>query len=168
MTRDIAVLLDKQELTELNARWCRAVDRGDLELLLSCYHPDSRDNHGEFAGSGAEFAHNITQNRQTSGGSHHLLGSQLFEVVGDRATGEVYYDFHGVLAGSHRVYKSFGRYLDVYERRDGEWRILERTVVGEWRGEIQAVDTVLHGELGMDRPALHPDDLVYRLVASRV
>src|SRR5262245_17777267 len=48
----VRVLLDKQAIQEVLARYCRGVDRADLELLRSVYHPDAIDNHGTFNGNG--------------------------------------------------------------------------------------------------------------------
>ena len=50
----LRTLLDKQEITELLARYCRAIDRLDEELLRSVYRPDGYDDHMNFAGPVAE------------------------------------------------------------------------------------------------------------------
>ena len=47
-------LLDKQALQEVVRRYCRAVDRSDGELFLSCYHPDAFDDNGPYSGSPAK------------------------------------------------------------------------------------------------------------------
>ena len=52
--RDPAVqaLLDKQEIAECITRLTRGMDRHDVELARSAMHPDARDDHALFIGSG--------------------------------------------------------------------------------------------------------------------
>jgi hypothetical protein len=47
----IRALIDKDEIRDVIYRYCRAVDRCDLELMLSCYRPDARDHHTFFIGN---------------------------------------------------------------------------------------------------------------------
>ena len=54
---DVRELSDRHEIRAVLERYCRAVDRGDLDLLLSVYHPDATDDHGMYSGNGHEFAH---------------------------------------------------------------------------------------------------------------
>ena len=49
-------LADRQAIHDVVVRYCRAVDRMDRELLLTCYHPDAIDHHGIFVGSPEAFA----------------------------------------------------------------------------------------------------------------
>jgi len=48
-------LLDRLAIHDVIVRYCRGVDRGDLELALTCYHPDAVDDHGGFHGSSTDF-----------------------------------------------------------------------------------------------------------------
>lgn len=43
-------LLDEAEIREVMCRGARAIDRLDMELLRSCYHPDAVDDHGVYVG----------------------------------------------------------------------------------------------------------------------
>ena len=135
MTADpIRELLDKQALHELVLRYCRAVDRADEELLLSCYHPDAFDDHGSFRGGPAEFAEHLrggTLNPEIQVGPvQHALTNAVFEVRGDVAYGESYVEVRRTLADG-RLERAMGRYVDRFERRDGEWRIAHRRVLLE-------------------------------------
>ena len=49
-------LESRQVIHDVLMRYCRAVDRLDLELLRSCYHEDSWDDHGHYKGDGHAFA----------------------------------------------------------------------------------------------------------------
>lgn len=127
----LQALLDKQALLELNLRYCRAVDRCDLELLLSCFHPDATDDHGTFKGAPADVFPAILAKMRDMPPAQHILDNALFEVDGDIAWGELYMSVREADAGPGSPPDSFGRNLDRYERRDGEWRIAERRVIIE-------------------------------------
>jgi ketosteroid isomerase-like protein len=128
----IQSLLDKQELTELVTRVSRAVDRCDEELLLSCYHPDAFDDHGTFKGNPKEFLAYLKRGTMipTNGPVQHSLSNLLFEIDGDVAWGEIYVQSRMVNKGG-KVDQGMARYIDRYERRDGDWRIAHRRVILE-------------------------------------
>ena len=127
----LAELCDKQALLELNLRYCRAVDRCDLELLLSCFHPDAVDDHGTFRGSPADVFPAILEKMRGMPPVQHILDNALFEVDGDLAWGELYMSVRTADADAASPPDSFGRNLDRYERRGGEWRIAQRRVIIE-------------------------------------
>ncbi len=52
----LARLLDRQAIEEVLARYCRGVDRCDVDTLASCSHSDGTDDHGTFVGNGQGFA----------------------------------------------------------------------------------------------------------------
>ena len=56
LEQQVQLLMDKWEIEKVLARYCRAIDRTDMELLKSVYHPDGIDNHGVFTGNAMEFA----------------------------------------------------------------------------------------------------------------
>lgn len=138
-------LESRHAIHEVLMRYCRAVDRLDLELLRSCYHEGSWDDHGHYRGDGHEFAEFIVRSlAQRAHHTTHAVANVLIEMDGeepDLARAESY-----ALAHLRRVDASgvewldlfSGRYLDRFERRDGTWRISERVVVHDW-----SVSTVL-------------------------
>jgi hypothetical protein len=148
---------DRQAIEDVVARYCRAIDRLDLDLLKSVYHPDGTDSHGSFEGNAHEFADFILQRmRSTTSYGFHTVTHSLIELDGDRASGETYYvGYHRIPAGRAAVERFFGptyadraeaaatlgdeheyecggRYLDVFTRRDGIWRIQARRITNEW------------------------------------
>ena len=140
-------LLDKQALHELVSRLARAVDRCDKEMILSCYHPDGYDDHGPFKGTPEEFADWVVPASHWAR-YYHFVGAELFEIDGDVAFGDVYvsvyldevtlapyqpgFDPENPPPPTGRMLTMAGRYLDRYERRDGEWRIAKRIAVLDW------------------------------------
>jgi hypothetical protein len=132
----LKAMLDKQQIHDVMMRYCRAVDRVDEELLRSVYHPDAIDNHGLFNGPAADFVPwCINQLRQAYTATQHFIGNELIEIEGDKAWCEFYFvAYHRYeRKGESRHMSAGGRYVDRWERRHGEWRIAERTVVVDWQ-----------------------------------
>jgi hypothetical protein len=126
----IQELSDKQDLHELVARLSRGVDRCDKGLILSCYHPDAYDDHGQIKGTPEVFADSVISHLKGKF-TQHSITNELFEVRGDVAFGEIYVSQQTTGADGELLF-GFGRYIDKYERRNGEWRILLRRVTVEW------------------------------------
>ena len=132
-------LQDKDEIRDVIMRFCRGVDRLDAELIRSCFHPDSYDDHGHFKGTGPEFAAFIVKALPKY--AHHTTHSvanlliELDDNDPDGANSEGY-----VLAylrrrdedGAEWLDVFAGRYVDRFARRKGEWRIARRIVVHDW------------------------------------
>lgn len=130
----LAELCDKQAITELLHRYCRGVDRCDVGLIRSVYHEPSVDDHGYWRGSGHDFATFIV-NRLTAANTAtlHSVTNVLIQLDGDRAVCEAHVYASMVRRDDEAMADFFaGRYLDVLERRDAEWGIVDRTVVVDW------------------------------------
>lgn len=129
-------LVDKQEIHDVLMRYCRGIDRCDEELLLSVYHPDATDNHGQFNGRAADFISWALQSLRRDERTTHFLCNELIEVEGDSAHCESYlFAVHRRKAKDGTATKDLtfgGRYVDRFERRDGAWKIAHRQVVFEW------------------------------------
>jgi hypothetical protein len=70
----------------------------------------------------------------------HSISNSLFAIEGDRAEGEHYaMAFHRSRGPDARELIIWGRYLDHYERRAGEWKFLKRQLVFD-HGTIKPVD----------------------------
>jgi hypothetical protein len=132
MQKSLEEFLQKEAIREQLYRYCRAVDRGDKELMRQVYHPDATDNHGVFEGRASEFVElDVEQVMPGLKITQHLIGNVLIELEGDVARVESY------VFASHRVQQAdglhdivvWGRYLDRFERRAGEWRIAHRQCV---------------------------------------
>ena len=125
-------MLDEHQLRRLVHRYCRAVDRGDVEELRRLYHPDAADNHGGFSsGSAHTFIDQIAATRPYLRSMQHHVTTVEFAIRGEAAEGEVYtIATHTFSAGGRDVDVIVGgRYLDRYEKRSGEWRFTERAIV---------------------------------------
>ncbi|HEY5679016.1 MAG TPA: nuclear transport factor 2 family protein [Pseudomonadales bacterium] len=49
-------LKDRQAIYDCLMRYCRGIDRLDVGILKTAYHPDGTDDHGIFSGNAWEFA----------------------------------------------------------------------------------------------------------------
>jgi ketosteroid isomerase-like protein len=133
MVRDAAVqdLLDKQAIREAVMRYCRGADRCDAELINSAYHPDAIDDHPGGRSVGAAIGPGIASSLQERMQStSHQIGTQLIEVTGDTAACESYSTGAHIMKDGRRL-RTLVRYLDRFERRAGEWKIVHRLVITE-------------------------------------
>jgi ketosteroid isomerase-like protein len=130
--RFISDLADRQAISEVLIRYCRAVDRLDVELLASVYHPDAIDDHGGWVGDALTFVSRakrfMTKHFEAT---QHRLSNVTIELDGDIAHVESYVLATHVLA-DNGIEVGGARYVDRFERREGEWRIAYRTVVMDW------------------------------------
>lgn len=127
----------RQAITDVLYRYARGADRCDLELFKSCYWPDGTDLHWFFNGNAHKFADYVIPLLAEIANSQHSITNPIIDLRGDRAFVECqWYVVHHipVVEGDAERFidqQMEGRYLDVFERRDGVWRILHRQVVVE-------------------------------------
>lgn len=150
----LARLLDEQAIKAVLTRYSRGLDRCDEELLRSCYFRDSTDDHGWFKGTGLEFVKLIIERYRGGPITQHAISNVSIEFDGDRAFVETYVQMR-TLDGDGAQVLGWGRYVDVFERRVGEWRIASRTVVLE--GTPPGFDLAQFAQATQDR-----NDLSYR------
>jgi hypothetical protein len=125
----------KQQITEALMRYCRGVDRGDIDLVMSAFHDGALDDHHGVDEIAAErFPATIAGSVRAIHRSNFHLGNVLIEVDGEVANSESYVVAHLRLQhDDDRVDWTFAvRYVDRFERRAGVWRIARRTVVFDW------------------------------------
>ncbi|MHA0286342.1 nuclear transport factor 2 family protein [Mycobacterium sp. C3-094] len=132
---NLTLMLDEFALQRLVHRYCRAVDRGDADLLRSLYHAGASDRHGGFStGTATDLVAQITAARPYLRAMQHHVTTVNFAIDGDAAEGEVYMlATHTLAAGDHDVDVIVGgRYLDTYEKRSGRWGFTHRMIVTDW------------------------------------
>jgi hypothetical protein len=132
----VTILLNKQAITEVLYRYCRAMDRVDREATLAIWHPDGTCNYsGAAEGSDMLFSDYLTGStkaRQSFANHSHQITNILIEVEGDYAVSEAYFTASlqtMPLAGMVTEHLWRGRYLDRWSRRAGNWAIEHRQVV---------------------------------------
>jgi ketosteroid isomerase-like protein len=128
-------MIDEFALRKLVHAYCRAVDRGDIDLLRDLYHHDAVDAHGGFSeGTADEFLGQLAAGRPYIRSMQHNITTVNFAIGADAAEGEIYtIAVHTFAAGGRDVDLIVGgRYLDRYEKRGDIWKIAERTIVTDW------------------------------------
>jgi 3-phenylpropionate/cinnamic acid dioxygenase small subunit len=154
----LEALLARQEIHDVLVRYCAGIDRGDLKLILSAFHEDARDNHTGVEETAVErFTRTVVEG--ASMWTSHNLSNILIEVDGSSANAQ------SCFTAWHRFdiqkithdWVIAGRYLDRFERRNGDWRIFHRTVL---------YDCERYDEVAA-RPDGHPALLDHALRGSR-
>ena len=139
----ISDMLDKQDCTELVHRMARAIDRCDGELVNQLFHPDATDDHGSYKGTAKEFVPWVMEVLKGMHRTQHMIGNVLIRLDGDTAYGESYFIAHHAIPaedGTDNFMIAAGRYLDRFERRDGEWRMAHRGAVYDWSSISPSTD----------------------------
>jgi ketosteroid isomerase-like protein len=129
---ELRTLLDKAQIHDALMRYSRGVDRGDGELVISVFHPDATLDMGRGPMPPAALAEGIT--KMTATGTMHFIGNEYVEVDGDTAYSETYFISYATITDSDKsaTRSRGGRYLDRFERRNGQWKIARRLLVDEW------------------------------------
>lgn len=150
--------IDRLQLQDLVMRYCRGCDRRDFALVRSLYHDDAIDDHGAmFKGGPDEFVAWLPQATAHWDLTRHSISNSLFVIDGDRAEGEHYVEaWHRTPAPDARMFIVLGRYLDRYEKRDGVWKFLHRSLVFD-HGSIVPVDQESMNRMSKDAPNGRPD-----------
>lgn len=132
---DLEDLLAKQAITEVLHSYCRGVDRLDEDLVRDIYHEDAFDDHGYWSGRGHDFAPFVVNRlRQENAWTTHSITNALIEIRGNIAVSEsqvmVHLKRRSTASGIVDVMGA--RYVDRFSKREGVWKIDERTVVLDW------------------------------------
>ena len=125
-------LAARSEIEDCLKRYARGVDRRDWDLVRGCFHPDARDHHGDFHGSPEAFIAWVQDRHAAVPFSMHYLLNCLIEfATAELAAVETYFwaiQRRDAADGGGTDIEVFGRYLDRFEKRDGQWRVADRKV----------------------------------------
>jgi hypothetical protein len=161
---DIETVVARAEVNDVLARYVHAADRGDWELLRSCYHDDAYDDHGEFKGGPDGLVDHVRAVAGLFLFTMHQLGQMLIEVnpTYDAARAETYcLGWYGRQSSGSECLWTIAqglRYLDEFEKRDGRWAISRRRVVMDWEHTFPVthppqLDAWLRGGHGSEDPS---------------
>lgn len=156
---DVQALLDREAIRDVIYTYCRAADRRDLDLFKSCYHPGATDQHAFFSGPADKFCEHAMEQLYKCRFSMHRISNIRIKLNGDRAFVESYVVVvHRVKRdGEYVDFDNFGRYCDIFEKRDGVWKILHRT-------HLPDGDRIIRVEELAGRPSdLDPDNASFEM-----
>ena len=162
----LEVLLAERAIGRVLCTYSRGVDRFDLEMIRSCYWPDGTDDHGGYRGGVDGFIEFVDGALRRFDGTNHFLGNVMIDVdlADDAARSEAYaVAYHRYRDGSGQEVDMWAglRYVDRFERRQGEWRIAKRVVAYEWRrtdpvdGDGGFAEGYVRGQRGKDDIVWH-------------
>jgi SnoaL-like protein len=134
------VVFAEREITRVLYRYAQGVDRRIFDQIAVCYWPDGSDNRVE--GSIDDYVAWLREVLPNVATSTHQYTNVLIDVdlAAGTATSEAYCLNASVFAdpaaqGAAQL-TTVLRYLDEWQRRDGEWRIFARVVVRDWAQEV--------------------------------
>jgi hypothetical protein len=145
--RHFASVVDELEarvrIEETLYRHSRGIDRNDPVIRASAYHDDATVDAGAGPQSVADLLAVRRREHEHTRHTAHAVSNVLIEFISERVAfveshvlaselenADYDYSWRGLQPGAAgaRVL-SWGRYLDIFERRDGDWRIRRRAVV---------------------------------------
>lgn len=131
---------DYEGARQLLSRYCFALDRGNLDELVSLFHHDavfsvSFENGQQHTGRETIRAWYERFFQQRPGQYRHMrhkIYEPLLTVTGNTATASTYFDADSV-EGDGRVRVVAGRYDDTLVQEHGQWFFKERTITVFYR-----------------------------------
>lgn len=190
MSPEVQSLLAKEEIRDLLKRWSRAIDRLDPAGIREVFHPDAYDDHGSFKG-GVEglIAWVFNRHREIPFSMHAVTNCLIDFLSVDRAVVETYCiamqkypptsrDALESLIGKLDIAQDSVldmtiacRYVDIVTRRNGLWKISERTVVFDSVSVVPGVAIPAPeaaGWVGGKRGGAGADrDIIYKLLSGK-
>jgi hypothetical protein len=129
------------QLQQVASQFCRGVDRRDREIIEGAYWPDAYDDHGLYHGDPSGFAKWVTELCAQMGFMQHTISNiHILGVKDDVAASETYYHMRCIGIDGELAH-AFGRYLDKWEHRGGQWRIANRLTTLEWTSPNSGFNT---------------------------
>ena len=136
---ELAELLDRDKIRNAVVTLARGEDRRDPELVSSAFWPDATFDYGVFEGDFPAYLAWVTPGAPSIPNTQHVLAQTLIVLAGDKAKAETHVvsyhraDFSAETDGSDLHDACIGgRYLDDFEKRNGEWRIARRVMLYDW------------------------------------
>ena len=158
MTDQLAAMLDRDLIRTCLIRLARGEDRRDAALITASYWPDSVTDYGVFKGDFAEYLAWVVPGSDAIANTQHVLGQSHIELAGYSARVETQaISYHRIDYGGGDEHDTCmgGRYLDLFETRDGDWRIARRTMLYDWSQDWGAAADWSQGLMGMGFSAPH-------------
>ena len=154
---ELNAFLDREKIRDCIVRLARGEDRRNAALISASYWADSITNYGVFKGNFDEYLAWVVPGAEAIKNTQHVLGQSFIELQGEAAQVETHViSYHRVDMGTGDQDTCIGgRYLDRMEKRGGEWRIADRTMLYDWYQDWgQSIDWS-QGVMGLPFSAEH-------------
>jgi SnoaL-like domain len=145
---------DREAIRDILAAYAHAIDRRRWGMMEHLFHDDAVFKFGVIAGDWRGFVEQARAVIDPCLATQHQLGQVQFGFEGaDVCHTETYmtamhtippgYPLAAVFPDKGVIYSAIvaGRYVDRFEKRDGAWRIAQRTGLYDWR-EFRVVEGV--------------------------
>jgi hypothetical protein len=156
-TKELQSFLEREKIRDCIARLARGEDRRDAQLINASYWPDSTTDYGVFRGTFDEYLAWVVPGSPAIPVTQHVLGQSVIEPNGGTALVETQVmSYHRIVMGEEeRDTVIGGRYLDRMEKRGGEWRIAQRTMLYDWFQDFGVSIDWSKGVMGLPFSAGH-------------
>jgi hypothetical protein len=159
----VGYLRDRRDIFDASKRYTRGADRHDKELVRSAFWPEATISYGTpmgldeyveweenmLAGYAAHQHHVTGQTLDIDGDTAHVESYVIYFLVPrDRSADEAGPASPGRALTSEKTHLGSGRYVERWERRNGEWKILVREYVEDLALKGETVDVCGSGCLG--------------------
>jgi hypothetical protein len=180
ISTDLQRLADRMAIQDCLHRYARGIDRRNWDFLASAFHPGATLDQGDFKGTIEEMIDVVKLRHGAIGQAAHLLTNTLIEFdSADGAVVETYflaYLRNANLPAAMRVallgpgaaeageidMRSLGRYIDRFEKRDGQWKIARRICVAETLTGQAAPDAATLSPAWV-MASRNPDDAIWKM-----
>ena len=126
-------------------------------MISASFWPEATIDHGVFTGRFDEYLAWVVPGSPAIPVTQHLLGQSVFDMRIDTALVETQVmSYHRVAMDDEDQDTVIGgRYLDWFEKRCGEWRIGQRTMLYDWYQDFGPSVDWSQGVMGMPLRADH-------------
>ena len=152
MDSALQTILDREHIRCCIAQLARGEDRRDAALIVSSYWSDSITDYGVFKGSFDDYLAWVIPGSDAIANTQHHIGQSHIELDGSAAKVETQViSTHRIDygEGDERDVVIGGRYLDIFEKREGDWRIASRKMLYDWVQDWGASVDWSQGVMGM-------------------
>lgn len=162
------MLTSRAAIEEVLLDYARGNDHSDEAMIRQCFWPESAHKHGGFEGTSmgfVDFAMKILPKLKYS--KHHISNVSI-RVAGNRAFSECYYYAHhrrDAKDGGEEDIFFEGRYIDIFERRGGVWKIVRRRGMSDWTSPATKAESPFASQLAGSFAQRSKDDEYYRMLA---
>jgi SnoaL-like protein len=150
LERRLRERLDRDDIWDVMLRYARGLDRIDRELARSCYWDDTIEDHHQYVGDPDGFIEYANATSRAFSNTQHSITNHSCELAGNDAYCETYFIYVGTLPQPPH-FMSSGRYVDHFQKRNGEWRIANRVTI------VDATYGLPDTLLGKDLPPAYRD-----------
>jgi hypothetical protein len=130
----LRAVADRQAITDLIYRYCRAMDRIDHQLGYSVWHEEGTADYGDtYQGTGRGFVDHVCRQHAGLLTHSHQMSNIIIELAGNRAASESYVTATLRMERDGRLMQMtvLSRYLDRWSQRGGRWGIDHRIAIIE-------------------------------------